>query len=146
MVGFGSSAPTPSVLGASIDLTGTLAGPLTNFAFSFPRAGTITTISAYFSVTVGLTLAVGSITITAQLYQSSTPNNIFTPIPGAVVTLTPSLVGLIALGTITSGITTNLNIGVTPQTRLLMVFSATGSGVALATTIAGYASAGVVIN
>ncbi|WP_201024328.1 exosporium glycoprotein BclB-related protein, partial [Sporosarcina koreensis] len=146
LIGFGNSAPTLSALGANIDLTGTIAGPLTNFAFSFPRAGTITSISAYFSVTAGLSLALGSITITAQLYQSTTPNNIFTPIPGAIVTLTPSLAGLISLGAITGGITTNLNIAVTPQTRLLMVFSATANGLTIATTIAGYASAGVVIN
>jgi superfamily II helicase len=49
----------------------------------------------------------------------------------------------LALGTISNGITTGLNIPVAPQTRLLMVFSATAAGTTLITTVAGYASAGV---
>ena len=63
------------------------------------------------------------------------------------MTLAPSLSGLVSLGTISHGITTGLAIPVTPEIRLLMVFSAqvTG-GIALATTVAGYASAGVAIS
>ncbi|WP_243458288.1 exosporium glycoprotein BclB-related protein [Sporosarcina sp. Te-1] len=146
LIGFGSSAPTLSALGTSIDLTGTVAGPLLNFAYSMPRAGTITSISAYFSVTAGVSLALGSIRVRAQLYQSTTPNNIFTPIPGAFVELSPPISGTVSLGNISNGITSNLNIGVTAQTRLLLVFSATSNGVSVATTLNGYASAGMGIN
>ncbi|MFL0492359.1 hypothetical protein CN931_16225 [Bacillus sp. AFS054943] len=85
------------------------------------------------------------VTITAQLYESTTPNNIFTPIEGASVTLAPPLKGLINVGTIRSGITPGLTISVTPQTRLLMVFSITTTGISAATTAAGYASGGVTI-
>ncbi|MEC3655666.1 exosporium glycoprotein BclB-related protein [Bacillus siamensis] len=87
-----------------------------------------------------------SITITAQLYSSTVPNNTFTPIPGASVTLAPALTGVLSIGSISNGITTGLNIAVTPQTRLLMVFSATATGLSLINTVAGYASAGVEIS
>ena len=110
-----------------------------------PRAGTITSISAYFSTTAALSLIGSSITIRAQLYVSSTPNNLFVPIPGAVVNLTPSLTGTISIGDISSGITTGLSIPVTAQSRLLMVFSATSSGLSLINTVVGYASAGIEI-
>ncbi|WP_347491650.1 exosporium glycoprotein BclB-related protein [Desulfoscipio sp. XC116] len=146
LVGFGSSATGISLVGGAIDLTGTVAGPIINFAFSVPRDGTITSIAAYFSNTLALSLIGTTITITAQLYSSPTPDNTFQPIPGAVVTLSPALTGVIALGDISSGATTGLSIPVTEGTRLLMVFSATASGLDLVNTATGYVSAGVAIS
>jgi BclB C-terminal domain-containing protein len=144
IVGFGTSTTLATVLGATIDLTG---GPglLTNLAFSVPRDGTITSIAAYFSTTVALALVGTTVTLTAQLYSSTTPDNTFAPIPGAIVTLAPPLTGVVAIGTISSGLTTGLAIPVTAETRLLMVFTATAAGVTLINTVAGYASAGVAI-
>jgi BclB C-terminal domain-containing protein len=145
VVGFGSNASNVSIAGGDIDLTGA-AGTLLNFAYSVPRSGTITSMSAYFSTTVALALIGSTVTITAQLYQSTTPNNSFSPIPGAVVTIAPSLTGLIAVGNTGSGITSGLNIPVTAGTRLLLVFSANvTSGLDIATVVAGYASGGVSI-
>ncbi|KHL95965.1 hypothetical protein QW71_09315, partial [Paenibacillus sp. IHB B 3415] len=145
LVGFGSSSTGVSVTGGIIDLTGA-AGTLLNFAFSVPRAGTITSLAGYFSTTAGLSLVGSTVTITAQLFQSTTPNNTFTAVPGALVTLAPTLTGVLALGTISSGLTTGLSIPVTAGTRLLMVFSATvTAGIDVATTVAGYASGGVTI-
>ncbi|MDT8977617.1 exosporium glycoprotein BclB-related protein [Paenibacillus sp. chi10] len=144
LIGFGNSAPTVSALGATIDLTGA-AGLLLNMAFSMPRNGIITSISAYFSTTIALSLIGATATIQAQLWESTTPNNTFTPIPGAIVTLAPSLSGIVAIGTISHGATTGLSIPVTTETRLLMVFSVTTTGLTLGTTVAGYASAGVAI-
>ncbi|GAB1157588.1 hypothetical protein YWY31_36130 [Paenibacillus illinoisensis] len=145
LVGFGNSASGVSVNGGIIDLTGA-AGTLLNFAFSASRAGTITSLAAYFSTTAGLSLVGSTITITAQLFRSSTPNNSFTAVPGAVVTLTPSLTGVLALGTISSGLTTGLSIPVAASDRLLMVFSASvTAGIDVATTLAGYASGGLSI-
>eukprot|EP01133_Synstelium_polycarpum_P010054 gene10054-11728_t len=138
VVGFGSSFPGVSLLGGSIDATG-----ITNFAFSMPSSGTIKSISAYFSNTVALALVGSTVTITAQLYSSSTPNNTFTPIPGASVTLAPSQTGVLSIGSVSNGITSGLSIPVTPETRLLMVFSATAVGLSLVNTVTGYASAGV---
>ncbi|MER0281196.1 exosporium glycoprotein BclB-related protein [Clostridioides difficile] len=144
-VGFGSSAPGLSIVGGVIDLTNA-AGTLTNFAFSMPRAGTITSISAYFSTTAALSLVGSTITITATLYESTAPNNSFTAVPGATVTLAPPLTGILSVGSISSGITTGLNIAATAQTRFLLVFTATASGLSLVNTVAGYASAGISIN
>jgi BclB C-terminal domain-containing protein len=79
------------------------------------------------------------------LYSSTTPDNTFTPIPGALVTLAPPLTGVLGVGTISNGLTTGLTIPVTPQTRLLMVFSATATGASLINTVIGYASAGITI-
>jgi BclB C-terminal domain-containing protein len=145
LLGFGSSATGISLVGGTIDLTGTVLGPIINFAFSVPRDGTITSISAYFSNTVALTLVGTTVTITAQLFSSDTPDNTFTAIPGAVVTLAPPLTGIIGLGAISSGITTGLSIPVTAETRLLLVFSATADGVSLINAVTGYASGGVTI-
>ncbi|WP_289306511.1 exosporium glycoprotein BclB-related protein [Paenibacillus terrae] len=145
LIGFGSSATGISLLGGVIDLTGTLVGPLINFAFSVPRDGVITSIAGYFSTTAALTLVGSTVTITAQLFSSTTPDNTFTAVPGATVTLAPPLTGIIALGTISNGITTGLAIPVTAQTRLLLVFSATATGLSLVNTVVGYASAGITI-
>ena len=144
-VGFGSSAASLSVLGATIDLTGA-AGTLLNFAYSVPRAGTITDIAAYFSVTTALALVGSTITITAQLYSSTTPDNTFSPIAGTAVTLAPALIGAVAIGAVSNAILTGLSIPVTAQTRLLMVFSTTATGLSLINTVLGYASAGVAIS
>ena len=141
-IGFGNSASGETALGPEIDLTGG-PGTLMNMAFSVPRDGTITSISAYFSTTTALALIGSTVTITAQLYESTTPNNTFTAIPGATVTLAPPLTGIIAIGTISNGITTGLSIPVTAQTRLMMVYSVTSAGLALFDTISGYASGGL---
>ncbi|MGH4138623.1 exosporium glycoprotein BclB-related protein [Clostridium sp.] len=143
-LGFGNSAPSLSVLGATIDLTGA-AGTLLNFAYSMPRDGTITSIDAYFSTTAVLSLVGSTVTITAQLYSSTTPDNTFSPMAGTLVTLAPALTGIVAIGTTSNGILTGLSIPVTAQTRLLMVFSVTAAGTTTINTVEGYASAGVAI-
>ena len=144
-VGFGSSAQGLTLLGSSINITNA-SGTLSNFAFQVPRNGVITSFSAFFSTTLALSLIGSTITVNAQIYQSTTPNNVFTPIAGTLISLTPSLSGVISIGTLLNGALTGLNIPVTAQTRLMLVFSATASGITLVNTIAGYASAGLSIN
>ncbi|WP_308018569.1 hypothetical protein [Bacillus sp. SRB3LM] len=85
-------------------------------------------------------------TITAQLYSSTTPGNIFTPIPGALVNVALALTGAVALGAISNGITTGVSIPVTEETRLLLVFSTTAAGLSLINIITGYAIGGVRIS
>jgi BclB C-terminal domain-containing protein len=112
-----------------------------------PRDGTITALAAYYSLSAALSLIGSTVTVTAQLYSSTTPNNIFTAVPGATVTLAPSLTGLVTIGTVLSGLTTGLAIPVTAGTRLLLVFTpAVTAGLDIATAIAGSASAGLSIN
>jgi BclB C-terminal domain-containing protein len=140
-LGFGNSASGLTVLGPTIDLT-SAACTLANFAFSVPRDGTITSVSAFFSTSAALNLIGSSITIRAQLFASSTPDNIFSPLP-AIVTLAPTLTNLISVGDIFNGITSGLGIQVTAQTRLLLVFYTNAVGLSLINTVVGYASAGV---
>ncbi|MET3506876.1 exosporium glycoprotein BclB-related protein [Halalkalibacter oceani] len=141
IVGFGLNTPGVSAVGETIDLSG-----VTNMAFSVPRDGTITSLAAFFSGTAALSLIGSTVTITAQLFESTTPDNTFTAVPGATVTLEPPLTGTIAVGDISNGITTGLSIPVTAETRLLMVFSAdVTAGLDIAATVAGYASAGLTI-
>jgi BclB C-terminal domain-containing protein len=141
-VGFGSNLPGISAASGTINLQG-----LTNLAFSMPRSGIITSLAGYLSISAGVGLIGSTVTVSAQLFQSTTPNNTFVEVPGAVVTLAPPLSGLISIGNISSGITTGLNIPVTAGTRLLLVFSAeVTAGLDLAATVAGYASAGLGIS
>lgn len=142
VIGFGSSATGLSVIDGSLDLTGEL-GFLINFAYSIPRNGIITSISAYMSTVTGLSFDDSVINISVQLYHSVTPNNTFTPISNTNVIL--SFTGL-STGTIQSGITDGLNIQVAAQTRLIMIVSATATGSALVNTLTGYVSAGVAIS
>ncbi|MEY7999807.1 exosporium glycoprotein BclB-related protein [Clostridium sp. Mt-5] len=138
LIGFGNSINNINIYEGKIYL-----GGIRNIAFSVPRSGTITSIAAYFSVSNTFSLETGSATIKAQLYGSNTPDNTFAPIPGASVIL-PPLTGEI-IDTITNNINFDLNIPIDPQTRLLMVFSVTTSGVAFSSIIEGYASAGITI-
>jgi BclB C-terminal domain-containing protein len=144
LLGFGNGAATSSPLGPTIDLTGS-PGTAVNFAFSMPRDGTITSISVYWSNSVALSLIGTTVTLTGQLYESTTPDNTFFPIPGAMVTLAPALTGIDAIGTVSNGVTTGLAIPVTAQTRVLFVGSATAAGLSLIDTVSGYWSAGVSI-
>lgn len=107
--------------------------------------GVISSIAAYFSTTAALALVAKTVTITAQLYESTTPDNTFSPIAASLVTLAPPLTGVLGVGTISSGILTGLSIPVTPQTRLLMVYSITAAGATLINLVEGYASAGITI-
>ncbi len=112
---FGSSITGISLIGVIIDLTGGV-GILLNFAFSVPRDGTITSIAAYYSNVDELALIGSKVTITAQLFSSSTPNNLFILTPGAIATLAPALTRIVALGGTSNGITTGLSIPITAQT------------------------------
>ena len=141
MIGFGSNE-TAVIAGGIIDTTG-----LNNVAFSMPRDGTITSLAAYFSIGAAVSLVTSTVTISAQLYSSPTPDDSFTAVPGAVVDLAPPFTGLLSVGDSASGLTTGLSIPVTAGTRLLMVFSASvTAGVDIATIISGYASAGLSID
>ncbi|WP_353128057.1 exosporium glycoprotein BclB-related protein, partial [Parapedobacter pyrenivorans] len=144
-LGFGNSASGIPNIGVTIDLTGA-SGTNLNMAFSVPRDGTITSLSGFFSTTLAQSLVGSTVTVTAQLYQASENSNTFTLVPGAMVILTPTFTGIVAIGSTTSGITTGLSIPVTAGSRLLLVYSATATGLSLVNTLQGYASAGVAID
>ncbi len=149
IVGFGGEVDLNTVHILGIEVIPLVGGPAqnVNFAFSAPRDGTITSIAAYFSSSEDQFWTQHSdvVTVQAQLWSSTVPNNVFTQVPGAVVTLAPAY-GLGApTGTVCHGITTGLSIPVTPETRFIMVFSATTFPPTDVNTVKGYASAGVTI-
>jgi collagen type I alpha len=135
-----------SLTGVTINLGGIDLSLLNSYAFSMPVDGTITDVSAYFSTTGALALGGSTVTITAQVWSSPTPNNTFTPVVGAEVTLAPALTGIISIGDISSGITSGLSIPVAAGTRIIVVYSITAEGLALINTVTGNASAGVAIS
>lgn len=143
-LGFGSATYNVPISAGTIDLTGA-PGTVMNFAFSMPRDGTITSISAYFSSTQAMSLVGSTVTVSGQLFESTSPDNQFTSIPGASITLSPALTGILPMGTVANGITTGLNIPVTAQTRVLFVGSATATGVSLINSVQGYWSGGITI-
>jgi BclB C-terminal domain-containing protein len=101
-------------------------------------------LSAFFSNIAAVTIPSGStVNVVVQLYRSTTPDNIFTPVPGALVTL-PFPAGLVAIGTSESG-TTAFSVPVSNGDRLLLVARLTVDGVDIITTLTGYVSAGLAI-
>ncbi|WP_238980922.1 exosporium glycoprotein BclB-related protein [Geobacillus sp. YHL] len=141
LIGFGNAASSISLVGGTINLGGT-----SNFSFTVPRSGIITAVAANFSATAGTAL-LGTATIRAQLYIATSPSsNVFSPIPGTLITLTPSITFPISLVQNASGIVTGLNVPVNAGDRLLMAFFTTTSGLSIAASVMGYASAGVAIS
>lgn len=145
-VGFGTSAPGLSVLGTTINLTGTLAPLSLNYAFTVPRSGTLTSLSAFFSATLAVGVGIGNYTVHAALYRSPAPaTNVFTAISGADLALAPAFPGLgISLGDIARG-SLSMNIPVSVGDRLLLVFYVQPPTLSVAASLTGYASAGLSI-
>ena len=144
LVGFGRSGGI-SLAGGVIDLTGGSGQPLA-FAFSMPRNGTISSLSAFVSTASAVNLVGTTVTITAQLYSSTTPNNIFFSIPGATAVLAPGLTGFVAAGTTLNVALSGLSIPVTAQTRLLLVVSSSAAGLSTVTTVQCYVGGSLGIN
>lgn len=139
LVGFGTSVTGVALTGVNIDLTSSA----TTEAFTVPRPGTITSISATISATGALTLT-GTGTVRAQIYRAIQGSNIFSP-TAAFVDLTPALpLAALLAGAIASG-SANVSVPVSTGDRLLMVFSMTTSGATVLVTLAGNASAGITI-
>ena len=142
-VAFGANAPGVDVFGNPIQLFSS--GTATNMAFTVPRAGTITDISASFTVLGAVSIALGTTYVQAQLYLAPAGNDTFSPIPETLLTLEPGIT-LLSVGQLLSG---NLatEVSVAQDDQLLMVFATYNDGGALVGggSINGYASAGIAI-
>ncbi|WGX94229.1 hypothetical protein [Nocardioides sp. L-11A] len=138
--GTGSVNGVP-IVGGMIDATGSgvagLAQPITGDR-------TLTGIDGYFTNNVAMSLVGTTLTAELQLWTSSTPNNVFTPVPGASCTLAPSFTGILAIGEVANCTTTGLSIPLTNQTQaILVVRSDITAGLDTVTTLSGYWSAGL---
>ncbi|OXM17224.1 hypothetical protein [Paenibacillus herberti] len=118
-----TSIPT---VNTSIVLADNLGG--NNYAFSMPRAGTITAMSASFFPN-NLVVNGPPITIVAQLCRSlpgSSPYSPFVTIPGTVIQLVPNLSGNVN-GIGLGGSLTGLNISLSQEDRVILLFTVTSS-------------------
>jgi BclB C-terminal domain-containing protein len=137
----GAQAGTGQLAGGTLDLTG---GPGQIVpAQTFPIDETIESMTVFSSTTAALNLVGTTLTVSAQLYTSSTPDNTFVAVPGANVIAAPPLTGVDAIGTVSSGITTGLSIPVTAGTRGVIVVSVEATGLDLINTVPMYASASI---
>lgn len=138
LVGFGTSMAGVPIAGGSFTLPA-----LSNLAFMVPRTGTLTSISAFFRSTIGLNLPLSTLTVHAEIYLATGNSSTFNA-TGVTVSLTfPST---ISIGTAVANTANSFAINVNAGDRLLMVFTATASGVNLVNTLTGEASAGLSIN
>ncbi|OXM17217.1 hypothetical protein [Paenibacillus herberti] len=152
VVGYGFASRTipvsaDSAAAISIVLADSFGG--NNYAFSMPRGGTLTAITASFILTGSYFIVGPPITIQAQLCRapsSVSPYSPFTAIPGASVPLIPSLSGNISILTC-QGSLAGLDIPLNPGDRLVVVFTAFTSSNAEAdpTAILGSGSASITI-
>lgn len=140
VIGFGVNQSNVHSNGGVIDL------PFRSFAFSVPRDGFITSISAYFSCTYAIDLEGSTATVIAQVYTSTTPDNSFILLPGAAVTL-PIISGVFTDGMSVNAVASGLSIPVTAQTRILLFFESilTGPVPSGNSQLEGYMGAGIAI-
>jgi len=138
LIGFGTAVPGVTILGNTIDLSGVVTE-----AFSVPRPGNITAISASFSATIAIAL-IGTTTVTATVYRAPAGSTVFTATT-ATVNLAPAFTGAIALGQTSFASANVAPVPVVTGDRLLMVYSITTAGVAVAQVLTGTASAGITI-
>ena len=137
-IGFGSTVTGLGlVAGGNIDL-----GVAANEAFSVTEPGTLTAISASFTVATSIGAGTGTATVNARIYRAPAGSNIFSP-TAANVNLAPVLTPATPAGTVLNGTASNFAVPVAAGDRLLMVFSM--SGTTGATTAVGTASAGLSI-
>lgn len=138
LIGFGTATPGVTLVGETLDLSG-----LVTEAFTVPRAGNITGLSASFSATLAVTL-LGSTTVTATVYRAPAGSTTYTATT-ATVNLAPAFSGVIALGATAFGSGSFAPIPVTAGDKLLMVYSISTTGVTVAQVLTGTASAGITI-
>lgn len=136
LIGFGTAINGVPILNNTIDLSGLLSE-----AFSVPRNGNITAISAAFNYFLDPNRG-GLTTITAQIYRAPVGSNIFTA-TNVRVDLAPPVAGVPA--GITFGSANVEPVPVSAGDRLLMVFyiSSIINPPALNFSVEGTASAGI---
>lgn len=139
LVGFGTAFPGVLLANGTIDLSTAIAA-LNNEAFVVPRAGTITSLYATFTVLAAVTLGANN-AVVAEVYRAPEGSSVFSP-TGVRVNMAPTVPGLIAVGTLLSGSVT-ANLPVAAGDRLLLVYSLAGT--TLVTAFTGTGSAGMAI-
>jgi hypothetical protein len=104
---------------------------------------TLTSMRVSFVNGIAQSLVGSTVTVTAQLYVSE-DGQAYTAVPGAIVTLVPPMTGIVAVGAVSSGVTTGLSIPLPAGQYAVVGFTVTAAGVNLVNTISGSATAGIV--
>ena len=139
VVGFGSSLPGIGLVGNNINLV------LGDFAFVAPRAGTITSLAGFFSVTTAITLPLGqTANVGVKLQIFTAPGSSTTFVPQTPPLLLPLLTTPLAIGNSVDGIQ-DLNIPVNAGDKILLYVTADTTFTAV-TTVLGFVSAGITID
>jgi BclB C-terminal domain-containing protein len=135
------SVSNVSLVGGMIDATNS---PIAGLAQPITGDRVLSGIDGYFTNTSALSLVGSTLRLRVQLWTSSTPDNVFTPVPGASCTLAPGLTGIVSLGTVTNCTSAGLAIPLTDQTQgILVVSSQVAAGIDVSTALTGYWSAGL---
>ncbi|SKC13818.1 BclB C-terminal domain-containing protein [Lysinibacillus sp. AC-3] len=137
LIGFGSAVDLVPLANNTINLTGLLSE-----AFTVPRDGNITAISASYNALAGQVES-GSVTIRAQIFLAPVGSNTFTG-TSASVDLVPSITEPIPVGLLVFASATISPVPVTAGDRLLMVlYISSVPGETAVDIILGNASAGI---
>ncbi|MEB2279230.1 hypothetical protein LAV73_04320 [Lysinibacillus xylanilyticus] len=115
LIGFGTAIDLVPIANNTINLTGLL-----NEAFTVPREGNITAISASYTA-LGGQVESGSVTIRAQIFRAPIGSNSFTG-TSASVDLAPTITEPIPLGLLLFASANIPPVPVAPGDQLLMVF------------------------
>lgn len=121
MVSFGDSR------GITIDFSGINPSFIGNFAYVMPRDGTLTSIAAAVNLFPVPVFLDGTVIVFAQIWTADPGSNTFFPLSDALVTLDPSLSGLVFASNL-NGLSDGLSIPLSAQTKVMMVFYASASG------------------
>ncbi|MGE7910182.1 exosporium glycoprotein BclB-related protein [Lysinibacillus xylanilyticus] len=137
LIGFGSAVDLVPIANNTINITGLLSE-----AFTVPRDGNITAISASYNALAGQVES-EAVTIRAQIFQAPVGSNTFTG-TSASVDLVPSITGPIPVGLLVFASATIPPVPVIPGDQLLMVFYISSvPGETAVDIIIGNASAGI---
>jgi BclB C-terminal domain-containing protein len=138
------SVSNVSIVGGTIDATN---NNIAGLAQAITGDHTLTSMDGYFTNTSAMSLVGSTLQLTVELWTSSTPDNVFTRVPGASCTLAPAFTGILAIGTVTNCTTTGLSIPITNQTQaILVVRSDVVAGLDTTSSLNGYWSAGLTLS
>lgn len=137
-VGACGSAGSLTLVGGLLNLASA-----NNLSFAMPRDGYITAINYTFSLSAAVNFIATTVTVTAQLFTANANSNSFSALTGSDVNMSPTLSGSVAIGTVSTGSLSNLNLYLARGKRVLLVVYITASGINLINTVNGYLSGGV---
>lgn len=143
---------TSTLLGSGISktgisLTGTtlnLLGDANGVAITIPYNCVIKTISFNYYNSVALSLIGSTLSLHLQIYKASAISNSYEPISQS--TVTNQLTGIINIGYTASNSLSNLNIPISANEKIVVLISATATGLSLVNTSTGFVSASIGLN